>query len=66
MVKLSELSTDVLLIEYQQSIKRLKDLDPMLPKVVRDIRGQYRDYIGEELAKRGLLKSGRELRARTG
>jgi hypothetical protein len=66
MIRLSDLNTEVLLIEYQQSVKRLKSLDPRVPEVVRDIRTQYRDYIGEELAKRGLLKSGRELRAKTG
>ena len=55
MRKLSELDDDVLLQEYRHSIKGLMKLDPTLPKGMHEIRAKYRDYLGEELAARGLL-----------
>ena len=54
---LADLDDRALLLEYQQSVKRLEGLDPALPKPMHDIRAKYRDYIGQELAARGLLAS---------
>ena len=55
MARFAELDNESLLREYRQSVKRLEDLDPALPKAMHDIRAKYRDYIGQMLAARGLL-----------
>jgi hypothetical protein len=57
MAGLSELDDNALLHEYRQSIKRLLSLDPALPKPMHEIRAKYRDYLADELAKRGLLST---------
>jgi hypothetical protein len=54
---LSELDDEQLLNEYRWSIECLDNLDPESPQAMRDIRARYRDYIGQELAARGLLTS---------
>jgi hypothetical protein len=54
--QLCEAADDVLLREYKLSIQRLESLDPSLPKGAHEIRIKYHDYIGQELARRGLLK----------
>lgn len=55
MPKLSELSDQVLLLEYKESVERLERLSPDLPKRMHDIRAKYRDYIAAELRTRGLI-----------
>ena len=55
MAGLSELDDKALLHEYRWSIERLESLDPTLPKPMRDIRATYRDYLAQELARRGVL-----------
>ena len=55
MAGLAELDDKLLLQEYRWSIKRLENLDPALPKPMHDIRAQYRDYLAEKLAARGVL-----------
>ena len=52
---LSHVRDEILLHEYRESIERLKKLDPTLPRSMHEIRAKYRDYIAQELAKRGLL-----------
>ena len=52
---LTDLDDKLLLQEYQWSIKRLETLDPALPRPMHDIRATYRDYLAEELARRGVL-----------
>jgi hypothetical protein len=53
----SDLDDEALLREYRWVIKHLTSLDPAVPKPMRDIRTSYWDYIGEELAARGLITS---------
>jgi hypothetical protein len=57
MAGLSELDDETLMREYRWAFKHLTSLDPELPKPIRDIRASYWDYIGEELAARGLITS---------
>ena len=57
MTRLSELDDKELLHEYRESIERLEKLDPGLPKAMHEIRAKYRDYVGQEVAARGLLTS---------
>jgi hypothetical protein len=54
MAGLSELDDKALLREYRLSLKRLERLDPELPKAMYEIRAKYRDYVAQELTKRGL------------
>jgi hypothetical protein len=54
---LSDLDDEALLREYRWAFKHLASLDPASPKPMRDIRTSYWDYIGEELAARGLITS---------
>ena len=55
MAGLTELDEKALRHEYQRSIKVLEDLDPASPKSMYDIRAKYRDYVAQEMTKRGLL-----------
>lgn len=57
MTRLSELDDKALLHEYRESIERLENLDPGLPKAMHEIRAKYRDYVGQEVVARGLLTS---------
>ena len=62
MQRLSDLTDRVLLLEYQDSIKRLESLGADCPRRMYEIRAKYRDYIGEELRIRGLVGADRPTR----
>ena len=57
MAGLSDLDDEALLREYRWAFKSFASLDPTTPQPMRDIRTSYWDYIGEELAARGLITS---------
>jgi hypothetical protein len=57
MRRVSDLTDQVLLFEYQESLRLLESLGSDCPARMYEIRAKYRDYIGEELRARGLVTS---------
>ena len=57
---LSQLGDDILILECQQSFRRLSSLDESVLDWVREIRLAYHDCLNAELEARGLPSPGRE------
>jgi len=54
MRRLCEVDDATLLQEYREIVDRVKSLHPELPKRMFEIRVSYRDYLAQELLRRGL------------
>jgi len=55
--RLSDLTDQALMLEYQQSLELLERLPTDCPVRMYEIRAKYRDYIFEEVRARGLVAS---------
>ena len=54
MRRLCEVDDETLLREYRDSVERVNCLHPDLPKRMYEIRVSYREYLREEMDRRGL------------
>jgi hypothetical protein len=54
MRRLCDIDDETLLQEYRESVERVNCLHPDLPRRMYEIRVTYREYLREELDRRGL------------